>query len=145
GTLRGQANYRIRLHEGEVVYAEPIQVGVRVRDLTVDSRGRIFVLMDQKIGVRMLDDSMLEPPDAKIAAARELLAGCNNCHQIDPLDKADYPGPTLVNVSRRKIGSVPGFAYSEALQTREGVWTKENMRRYLWSPNSFAPGTTMPR
>ncbi|MEO0760319.1 MAG: hypothetical protein AAFZ09_00665, partial [Pseudomonadota bacterium] len=81
----------------------------------------------------------------KIAAARELLAGCNNCHQIDPLDQSDYPGPTLVNVSRRDIGSVPGFAYSEALQTRKGVWTKENMRRYLWSPNSFAPGTTMPR
>ncbi|MEO1511287.1 MAG: PQQ-dependent sugar dehydrogenase [Planctomycetota bacterium] len=145
GTLRGQAVYRIRLNGDQVVYAEPIPVSARVRDITVDGRGRIFLLTDKREEVLVLDDSALEPADSMVAEARQTLAGCNSCHQIDPLDQAGYPAPSLVNVSLREIGSVPGFGYSDALAGLDGVWSKANLRLYLREPDTVAPGTSMPR
>jgi cytochrome c len=55
--------------------------------------------------------------------------------------KAIAPG--LRGVIGREIASVPGFAYSPALQALEGVWTEERLDAFLKSPGEFAPGTTM--
>ena len=53
-------------------------------------------------------------------------------------------GPNLYSVVDRKIAGEPGFSYSAALKDHGGNWTAANLDGYLRSPQSFAPGTTMP-
>src|SRR5690606_22330180 len=52
-------------------------------------------------------------------------------------------GPNLHDVLGREVGAVPGFAYSSAMANYEGVWSYENMYRYLENPRAYVPGTAM--
>ena len=47
GSLGGASLFRIRLKDNRVVYAEPIRIGLRVRDLTEDTEGRILLWTDE--------------------------------------------------------------------------------------------------
>jgi cytochrome c2 len=43
----------------------------------------------------------------------------------------------------RDIASVEGFEYSEALRSKEGQWTFENIFEFIHGPKAWAPGTKM--
>ena len=45
-SLISQSLYRVRLHEGRVMYVEQIEIGTRVRDIAQMSDGRIALLSD---------------------------------------------------------------------------------------------------
>jgi glucose/arabinose dehydrogenase len=71
---------------------------------------------------------------------------CAMCHSASP-DMATLAGPPLFNVVDRKIGGVPGFAYSDALAAlgvRSKQWTKQELDLFLKDPAAYAPGTSMP-
>lgn len=53
-------------------------------------------------------------------------------------------GPTLVGVMERKAGTSPHFGFTEALMESGLVWNTESLHRYLTSPMTAVPGTTMP-
>lgn len=61
---------------------------------------------------------------------RQLFLPCTACHVARP-----YPGnsigPNLYGVVGRKIASAPDFDYSQYLLEREGIWTPQNINRYL--------------
>ena len=89
-----------------------------------------------------------EPIDALLATA-DAAAGqktgkvCTNCHSVDK-GGATRIGPNLWNIVNRRPASVPGFPYSSALQsTKIKTWTYGNLNTWLFSPNTFAPGTQM--
>ncbi|MEL6264079.1 MAG: PQQ-dependent sugar dehydrogenase [Pseudomonadota bacterium] len=145
GTLRMQSIYRGRIRDDAVLFAEPIPLGERIRDVAVDGRGRIYALVADGDHVKVIEAGEEDTVDTVLADARRQLAGCNSCRQLDPTDRAEYVAPTLVGVSLRPIASVAGFAYSDALSAREGVWSKENLRNFLLRPEAFSPGTSMPR
>jgi cytochrome c len=66
---------------------------------------------------------------------------CGDCHSLDPSPVAT--APPLKGVVGRKIASIAGFEYSDALKSKSGVWTEANLDVFLANPQSFAPGTTM--
>lgn len=71
---------------------------------------------------------------------------CAICHSASP-DMATLAGPPLFNVVDRKIGGVPGFAYSDALGAlgaQGKPWTKQELDLFLKDPAVYAPGTSMP-
>jgi cytochrome c len=68
---------------------------------------------------------------------------CAACHTFDQ-GGGTRVGPNLYSVVDRKIAGEPGFNYSTALKSHGGNWTAANLDGYLRSPQSFAPGTTMP-
>lgn len=68
---------------------------------------------------------------------------CAACHTFDQ-GGGPRVGPNLFSVLDRKIAGEPGFSYSAALKNYGGNWTAANLDGYLRSPQSFAPGTTMP-
>jgi len=71
---------------------------------------------------------------------------CAMCHSASP-DMATLAGPPLFNVIDRKIGGVPGFAYSDALAglgAKGRQWTKQELDLFLKDPAAYAPGTSMP-
>jgi cytochrome c2 len=65
---------------------------------------------------------------------------CGDCHTVDD---TSYTAPTLKGVVGRKVASLPGFAYSDALKAKGGVWTEDAISAFVADPNAYAPGTQM--
>ena len=73
----------------------------------------------------------------------ELLSyACLACHSVDP-GGAHQIGPNLSGVFGREAGSLPDFAYSEALLAADFIWTPAELDNWLADPAGFLPGTTM--
>ena len=50
----------------------------------------------------------------------------------------------MYGVVGRKIGGVPGFAYSSAMKAGPGAWTPAALDAYLADPKAAIPGNRMP-
>lgn len=139
GTLKGQLIYRVHVGDGDVILAEPIDLGFRVRDLAVDSQGRIYLKADNRGEVirlsRAASDWEAETPG--LLALRS--SGCLSCHA-----GWNQSAPGLDGVLGRKVASYPGFQYSSGLRRLEGKWTRARLEAFLRDPQTVAPGTTMP-
>ena len=74
----------------------------------------------------------------------KLFRKCANCHSL----KVDGPrrsGPHFAGLFGRRVGSVPGYKYSPALQGADFVWNGETLRALFdEGPDIFLPGTKMP-
>ncbi len=66
---------------------------------------------------------------------------CSICHSAQP--GKNMVGPSLFDVVGRKTGSVPGFHYSPANQGANLTWDAATLDKYLQSPRTVIPGTTM--
>ena len=78
---------------------------------------------------------------ADIEKGKKGFGKCKSCHKLD--DGANGVGPHLYKVINRDIGSIEGFKYSKALMGIEGVWSIEELNKYLTKPSEYAPGTAM--
>lgn len=67
---------------------------------------------------------------------------CATCHSVS-LGTGSKIGPNLWNVVGRSKAALPDFAYSEALASKGGTWTEEDLAAYLHNPRGYAPGTKM--
>jgi cytochrome c len=67
---------------------------------------------------------------------------CQACHTFVK-EGAVKSGPPLYGVVERRIASIQGFAYSDALEAKSGNWTFEALDRFLANPRSYANGTKM--
>jgi len=69
---------------------------------------------------------------------------CSVCHTLQP-DGRNRAGPTLHKVFGRKIGTLPGYPYSDALRQLEIVWTPDTLSKlFELGPEIFTPGSKMP-
>jgi|SRR5579863_6045432 len=66
---------------------------------------------------------------------------CSICHSVQP--GKNMVGPSLFGVVGRQTGSVPGFHYSPANQNAHLTWDAATLDKYLQSPRTVVPGTTM--
>jgi cytochrome c len=54
-------------------------------------------------------------------------------------------GPSLAGIFGRKIATLPGYNFSEALRKMDIVWTPETVSElFEIGPNAYTPGTKMP-
>lgn len=80
---------------------------------------------------------------ADAGRGERLFSRCAGCHTINQ-GGANGQGPNLHGTMGEAIGTGHGgFAFSDALRTKGGTWTWENMSAWLTSPRAFAPGTRM--
>lgn len=76
--------------------------------------------------------------------ARQFARKCSVCHTLEP-DGRRRAGPTLHRLFGRQAGSVEGYAYSEALERAEIVWTDETVDKLFdLGPDHYTPGSKMP-
>ena len=80
---------------------------------------------------------------ADVAAGEKVFAKCVACHTANQ-GGANGIGPNLYATVGEAIGQGKGgFAFSDALKSKGGNWTFENLDHWLTSPREFAPGTKM--
>lgn len=74
----------------------------------------------------------------------EVFRACVACHTLSEKD-AQRAGPTLAGLYGRKIASLPGYRFSDALKRMDIVWTPETVSKlFELGPNTYTPGTKMP-
>jgi cytochrome c len=74
----------------------------------------------------------------------EVFKACIACHTLSDKD-AQRAGPTLAGLYGRRIASLPGYRFSEALKRMDIVWTPETVSKlFELGPNRYTPGTKMP-
>jgi len=84
-------------------------------------------------------------PVADLAAGEAAFARCQACHTITA-GGADGIGPHLYGVVGRGVGSVGGFAYSDAMVAHRGeapVWDLDALDAFITAPQRDVPGTKM--
>lgn len=96
------------------------------------------------------------PAAAPVASLKERLAaanpaagqaaflqqGCIACHTFAEGGKAGL-GPNLYGVVGGPKGHMQGFQYSNALKSKGGTWTYDELDAWLTKPSAFAAGTKM--
>ncbi len=74
----------------------------------------------------------------------EVYRACVACHTLTP-DEGNRAGPTLHGIFGRKIATLSGYRFSDALKTLNIVWTPETVSRlFEVGPMQYTPGTKMP-
>ena len=66
---------------------------------------------------------------------------CSICHS--PQAGKNMVGPSLFGVVGRKTGGIQGFHYSVGNQNANLTWDDATLDKYLESPKTIVPGTTM--
>ena len=69
----------------------------------------------------------------------QVYARCVACHAL----AQDRVGPRHCGLLGRRAGSVPGFAYSQAMKDSHITWDEKTLDRFLSAPLKAVPGTTM--
>jgi cytochrome c len=88
-------------------------------------------------------------PDDPLAAyaddpGAKVFRACVACHTLKS-DEGNKAGPSLWHIFGRRIASLPGYHYSEALTRMSIVWTPETVAKmFEVGPMSYTPGTKMP-
>lgn len=81
--------------------------------------------------------------NADLAAGEKVFAKCIACHTMNQ-GGANGIGPNLYAIMGDPLGhGRGGFAFSDALKSKGGTWTFEQMDHWVKSPREFAPGTKM--
>ena len=89
-------------------------------------------------GSEASDPTLTNPRGAQVFRA------CAVCHTLTPDDGA-RAGPTLHGVFGRRIASLPGYSFSEALKDMDIVWTAQTISElFEFGPHAYTPGSRMP-
>lgn len=137
--------YRVRLEDGRAIYAEPMRLDHRARDLIEMNNGDLVVKTDDDFLIYLSNvtagsaTAAALPPEER---GQLLATTCMGCHTLTA-GGASGIGPNLHRIVGRDIASAVGYAYSAALQRSPGKWTDESLAKFITNPSSTVPGTTM--
>jgi cytochrome c len=98
----------------------------------------------EHVGSVALSD--VDDPLARYAGERgaEVFRACVACHTLSP-DEGNRAGPTLAGIFGRRIATLPGYRFSDALKKLNIVWTPETVSKlFEIGPAVYTPGTKMP-
>jgi len=74
----------------------------------------------------------------------DIFRACVACHTLGA-DQANRAGPTLAGLFGRRIATLPGYDFSDALKRLDIIWTPETVSRlFEIGPAAYTPGTKMP-
>ncbi|TMI98374.1 MAG: c-type cytochrome [Alphaproteobacteria bacterium] len=92
---------------------------------------------------------VLGAPEDPLAAyagdpGAEVFRACVACHTLSA-DEGSRAGPTLAGIFGRRIATLPGYNFSDALKKLEIVWTPQTLAKlFEVGPMAYTPGTKMP-
>ncbi|HET7879302.1 MAG TPA: cytochrome c family protein [Acetobacteraceae bacterium] len=86
--------------------------------------------------------TLLPAADAQRGEADTKKYACFACHTFTEGGKAGV-GPNLYGILGAPHAHMQGFAYSDALKSKQGPWTYDELYEWLKKPSAYAPGTKM--
>ena len=90
------------------------------------------------------DAAFLQGAKATSRGEHQFNRKCSICHSLSA-DSQRRAGPTLQNLFGRPAGTVPGYIYSETLQTSQIIWGTETIDALFdLGPDVYIEGTKMP-
>jgi cytochrome c len=101
------------------------------------------------IGGEPIGTGVIGAPDDPLTAyanepGAQVFRACVACHTLSP-DEGNKAGPSLAGIFGRKIATLPGYHYSDALKHMDIVWTPETVAKmFEVGPMAYTPGTKMP-
>lgn len=116
------------------------QLGFRVRQLVILLAMAVLAACDSSDGPAGTASEVSARVDDR--RGEMLSYACMACHTLDR-GGAHQIGPNLHGMFGRAAGSLPDFAYSDALRASDFVWTPGELDNWLSDPAGFLPGTTM--
>jgi cytochrome c2 len=135
-SLHGRTVFRIRVEGHTVVYAEPISIGDRIRDIVEGPDGQILLWTDSYNLIS------LHPPDSASGAAL-FATRCGGCHTMSASTSESF-GPNLHDVVGQEAGTNASFnGYSPAMKSFGKTWTVQRLDAFLKNPQGMVPGTFM--
>lgn len=132
--LSSRSLYRLALDGKRVVYAEPLQIDRRIRDLAIGPEKQIW-LWGERGDMLSLSVAVIQDRGAI------LFQTCAGCHSTGVASGG--LAPSLFQIIGRKMAVRTDYVYSDAFKKLDGVWTEELLDEFLSDPNAFAPGTAM--
>jgi len=66
---------------------------------------------------------------------------CRACHMVKEGD--NRLGPNLHKIVGRKAGSLPDYAFSNAMKEADFVWDEGKLDRFIARPDEVVPGNNM--
>lgn len=96
-----------------------------------------------------VDPLLLEAAGDPLAAyagdhGADVFRACVACHTLSA-EETNRAGPTLARIFGRRIATLPGYNFSEALKRLDIVWTPETVSKlFEIGPSAYTPGTKMP-
>ena len=87
-------------------------------------------------------NTLLASADAAAGQKDTLKQGCIACHSFNQGGKAGL-GPNLYGVVGGPHAHMEGYTYSAALKAKPGVWSYDELDKWLTKPATYAPGTKM--
>jgi cytochrome c len=94
-------------------------------------------------------DVVIGTPEDPLAAyagdpGAEVFRACVACHTLQA-EEGNRAGPTLAGIFGRRIATLPGYNFSDALKKLSIVWTPETVSQlFELGPAAYTPGTKMP-
>ena len=79
---------------------------------------------------------------ADLKLGEQLIKRCQTCHTFEK-GRASPVGPNQYGLVGRKVATVAGFNYSDAMKAKGGSWTFQALSDFLTSPQKVVPGTKM--
>ena len=96
------------------------------------------------VGDRKKAVAEAEPKIEGMERGAKLFRKCRACHTVTP-NGGHRAGPNLYHLFGRRVGTAPGFQYSEALRNKDFVWTEKTVDAlFSEGPDKYLPGTKMP-
>jgi glucose/arabinose dehydrogenase len=81
---------------------------------------------------------------ADVSAGKTLFAQrCSICHTAEAGDNGGAQGPSLIGLMGRAAGAGAQFSYTAALRDSKLTWDPATLKRFLASPATVVPGTSM--
>ena len=143
-SLKNMSLYRVRLeNNNSLLFSERIWIGNRIRDVSINNNGEIFLWTDDKKIIKLKKN--LDNNNLRLVKSYDIttLNVCLTCHYLNSGEKPSTKliAPTLSKIFERDIASDQDFDYSDSLKKIKGKWNNINLAQYLLDPQNFSPGT----
>jgi cytochrome c len=102
---------------------------------------RVFWIMASSGMAYLLSSPTAYPQAGDVSGQQMFNNACRTCHMVKEGD--NRLGPNLYKIVGRKAGSLPDYAFSNAMKEADFVWDEEKLDRFIAKPDEVVPGNNM--
>lgn len=110
-----------------------------------DTKFLLFISNDESTYTDELLNKIIANSDYNAEQQKSIESAINRCNQCHSFEINDHEGaPGLGAIFESKIAATEYSGYSDALISMSGIWTADELTKYLQDPQAYAPQTSMP-